>query len=219
MNYIHLAPAIFMIIIASWILYGLAAPKRLRDWTGAGFVQAFIISLYAEMFGFPLTLYVVTRLFGWDAAWLGQRQPLWATLFHIPVGVGMLFFMGIGNIVMFGGLLLLIAGWRRVYEAREKDQLATDGIYAHVRHPQYTGIILMVLGEGVIHWPTLISLTLFPLIVIAYVWLARKEEREMVRKFGEAYIAYQRRVPMLIPSLKPRLPDAPPTVRREKANI
>lgn len=200
---IHLAPAILMIIIASWIFYRYAAPKRSRDWTGAGLVQAFIISLYAEMFGFPLTLYVVTRLFGWDAAWLGQTQPLWATAFRLNPGTWMLVFMGIGNLVMLTGLIILIDGWRQVYKAREGGLLATGGIYARVRHPQYVGLILMVFGEGVIHWPTIISLTLFPLIVAAYAWLAFKEEKELLQNFGQAYKDYQKRVPMLVPLLRP----------------
>ena len=49
------------------------------------------------------------------------------------------------------------------------------------------------------HWPTLFSVGLFPVIVLAYVLLARSEERRMVEQFGEAYVAYQRRVPMFIP--------------------
>lgn len=200
---VHLAPAIVMIIIASWIFYSFAAPKKARDWTGAGLIQAFIISLYAEMFGFPLTLYVVTRVFGWDAAWLGQTQPLWASAFGLNPHTWMIVFMGIGNLVMLTGLLMLIAGWRKVYKAREERHLATDGIYARVRHPQYTGIILMVLGEGVIHWPTVLSLVFFPLIVIAYTWLAFKEEKELVQQFGQAYKDYQKHVPMLIPLLRP----------------
>jgi methanethiol S-methyltransferase len=203
---VHLAPAIVMIIIASWIFYAFAGPKKGRDWTGAGLIQAFIISLYAEMFGFPLTLYVVTRVFGWDAAWLGQTKPLWSTMLQLDTSQYMPLFMGVGN-------LILISGWRNVYRARREGRLAMDGIYAHVRHPQYTGIILMVLGEGVIHWPTPISLALFPLIVAAYTWLAIREEKELLRQFGESYRRYKDVVPMLIPRLSPARKIARPRER------
>ena len=75
----------------------------------------------------------------------------------------------------------------------------TDGVYARVRHPQYTGLFLVVFGEGVVHWPTIVSVAAFPVIVLAYALLARKEERQMIEKFGDEYREYQRRVPMFIP--------------------
>ena len=81
----------------------------------------------------------------------------------------------------------------------KEKRLATDGLYGVVRHPQYTGLFVGLFGEGVVHWPTVFSVGLFPLIVLAYVLLARSEERRMVTEFGEAYRGYQRRVPMFMP--------------------
>lgn len=202
---------IFMVVLASWALYAFARPSKPREWGRAGLVQAFIISLYAEMFGFPLTLYLVTRVFKLDAAWLGQTQPLYATLLGLnqqEATRAMVVMMLIGNIFIFVGLGLLIAGWRQVYRARKENRLATDGVYAISRHPQYTGIILAIFGEGVVHWPTVISLVLFPVIVFAYYTLAKKEEREMLAAFGEEYRKYQQRVPMLIPRFRRKDVDA-----------
>ncbi len=68
-----------------------------------------------------------------------------------------------------------------------------------VRHPQYTGIFLALFGEGVVHWPTVFSLTAFPIVVIAYTLLARKEEQQMIEKFGDEYREYRRRTPMFLP--------------------
>jgi YHS domain-containing protein len=68
-----------------------------------------------------------------------------------------------------------------------------------VRHPQYIGLFIALFGEGVVHWPTVFSIALFPVIVIAYVFLARSEERKMLRQFGEVYRTYQQRVPAFIP--------------------
>ena len=97
------------------------------------------------------------------------------------------------------GVGLLAEGWREIYHARRKGRLATDGLYGVVRHPQYTGIFLAIFGEGIVHWPTLVSVVMFPIIVVAYVLLARKEERHMLAEHGERYRDYQRRVPMFFP--------------------
>lgn len=210
---------IFMVVLASWVFYSFARPNKPWEWSRAGLVQAFIISLYAEMFGFPLTLYLVTRVFGLDAAWLGQTQPLYATLLNLTPQQAentMLFMMLVGNIFVFVGLGLLVTGWRQVYNARKENRLATDGVYGITRHPQYTGIILAIFGEGVVHWPTVISLALFPLVVWGYYTLARREERDMVERFGDDYVAYQKRVPMLIPGFKKRHDDRMDARKRER---
>ncbi|WP_407675131.1 methyltransferase family protein [Pelagerythrobacter marinus] len=94
---------------------------------------------------------------------------------------------------------MFIHGWRAVYKARRESRLVTEGLYRFVRHPQYIGLFLALFGEGVVHWPTIFSVGLFPVIVLAYYFLARKEEGEMIRKFGEEYRRYMRRVPMLVP--------------------
>jgi protein-S-isoprenylcysteine O-methyltransferase Ste14 len=107
--------------------------------------------------------------------------------------------MIIGYSIAFFGVTLLIAGWREVYRANKQGRLATEGPYTLVRHPQYTAIFLGLFGEGVVHWPTVFSLTAFPIVVLAYALLARKEERKMIEQFGDEYRNYQRRVPMFLP--------------------
>ena len=189
--------AVIMVVVVSWIFYRYAAPKRWREWAGAGLVQAFIIALYAEMYGFPLTIYLLTRFFGIEIPGVHYSGHLWATLLGYGY-VGAMVEMVIGFAFVFAGLGLLAEGWREVYVASREGRLATDGLYGVVRHPQYTGIFLALLGQ-IIHWPTVLTLLLFPFIVGLYVWLARKEEREMVDRFGEEYREYQRRVPMFFP--------------------
>ena len=190
------ALAVIMIVVASWLFYRYFAPKNWREWAGAGLVQAFIIALYAEMYGFPLTIYLLVRFFGLDRKHLNAN--LWSTLLGIGE-TGMMISMIFGYVLVLIGIGLFARGWRELYRAHEQKRLATDGLYGLVRHPQYTGLFIGLFGEGVVHWPTLFSVGLFPLIVLAYVLLARSEERRMVEQFGEAYVAYQRRVPMFIP--------------------
>ncbi len=188
--------AIFMIVIASWIFYRYVAPKTWREWAGAGLVQAFIIALYAEMYGFPLTIYLLVRFFGLDRGTLNAN--LWSTLLGMGE-TGMIIAMIIGYALLFVGIGLFAEGWRELYRAHKENRLATEGLYGLVRHPQYTGLFIGLFGEGVIHWPTIFSVILFPIIVIVYTLLAYREEKRMLMQFGDQYRVYKERTPMFFP--------------------
>jgi len=188
--------AVIMILVASWFLYRYLAPKSWREWAGAGLVQAFLIALYAEMYGFPLTIYLVARFSGLDRVDL--NASLWSTVLGVGEA-GMLISMLLGYALLFAGLGIFIQGWRELHRAHRENRLATDGLYGLIRHPQYTGLFIGLFGEGVVHWPTLFSVAVFPVIVLAYVLLARREERQLLEQFGEQYRAYRRRVPMFFP--------------------
>lgn len=188
--------ALIVIVIASWLLYRYLAPKTWREWAGAGLIQAFIIALYAEMYGFPLTIYLLVRFFGLDRSYLNAN--LWSTLLGIGE-TGMMISMIAGYLLLFTGFGIFLKGWRELYKAHQENRLATGGLYSLVRHPQYTGLFIGLFGEGIVHWPTFFSVGLFPVIVIAYVLLARKEEQKVIEQFGDAYLKYQKQVPMFIP--------------------
>lgn len=196
-NLVNWPYAVLMVLVASWMLYKFVAPKSWREWSRAGLLQAFIIALYAEMYGFPLTIYVLTGFLGIDIPLLHDSGHLWAAL----LGYGRIGFaveMLLGSVFIVMGLLMIVKGWVRIYFAQADDRLVTDGVYGTLRHPQYTGIFLIVFGQ-LVHWPTVITLALSPVIVWVYVRLARREEARLIEKFGDQYRVYQQRVPMFIP--------------------
>lgn len=187
--------AVLMIAIASWGLYHFMAPANGREWAGAGLVQAFIIALYAEMYGFPLTIYTLTTFLPINIPLLHNSGHLWATLLGYGEN-GHVIEMLAGSIFIVTGLVMIMRGWVRIYFA--KGSLTTDGIYELLRHPQYTGIFLAVVGQ-LIHWPTIPTLLLSPVIIWLYARLAKREERYLLEKFGDAYREYHQRVPMFLP--------------------
>jgi protein-S-isoprenylcysteine O-methyltransferase Ste14 len=192
--------------------FSFTKPKSSRDWRSFGAFAAFIVALFTEMYGFPLTIYLLS-------GWLTRTYPgldpfshdaghLWLTLFglHGDPHLSVLHMLSIGAI--FGGFILLSAALSVLYKAQSRRTLAMTGGYEYVRHPQYIGFILIMLGF-LLQWPTLLTLLMFPVLVVMYVRLARMEEREAIAELGDAYRAYMDRVPGFIPRFGSRGGDAP----------
>src|SRR3989338_6556790 len=154
------------------------------------------------MYGVPLTIYLIS-------GWLVRRYPgggflsldaghLWNTLLGWKMNPHFDPLHILSNILIFGGFILLSAAWKALYEAQQTHTLATTGPYAYVRHPQYVGFILIMLGF-LFQWPTLITLVMFPILATMYVRLARREEQEVLAEFGEEYRRYAAATPAFAP--------------------
>jgi protein-S-isoprenylcysteine O-methyltransferase Ste14 len=157
---------------------------------------AFIVALYIEMYGFPLTMYFFSWFLGYE-----NVATLWYFLVGVTghaafVSIYLSVILPISNVIILSGMFLIVFGWSRIFRA--KDALITTGIYAHVRHPQYLGFLLLTLGVNFL-WTTFSTLILWPVLVLLYYRLAKEEEKSMEDKFGEEYREYKRTVPMFIP--------------------
>lgn len=190
------------VAVFAFFAFSFFKPKTRRDWRSFGAFSAFLVALFAEMYGFPLTIYLLS-------GWLQRRFPSVDWLSHDAGHLLEMLFgwrvnphfgpFHIASFVLIGGGFILIAkGWDVLYAAQQKHELATTGIYARMRHPQYLGFILVISGF-LLQWPTLLTLAMYPVLVVMYLRLAKKEEREAVREFGSRYLDYQANVPGFIP--------------------
>lgn len=171
--------------MAVFLVFLLLIPVRLkRDWRSHGIYVAFVVSLFAEMFGFPLSVYFLSSVLG--LTFLEKEFMLYMLRIGMPLG----------SLITFLGILLIILGWREVYRA--KDGLATRGIYRYLRHPQYLGILLVTAG-WLVHWPTLPGLVMWPILVFLYYRLSLQEDKFLAEKFGEEYQAYEKETPKFFP--------------------
>ena len=184
--------------------YSFFKPQTGRDWRSFSAFSGFIVALFAEMYGFPLTIYFLS---GWlqsrypnvdwfshDAGHLLEMMFGWKTNPHFGP------FHVLSFVLIGAGFLIIAAAWRILYDAQQRRALATSGPYSYVRHPQYAGFVLVLLGF-LVQWPTLLTLAMFPVLVVMYVKLARSEEREAIAQFGDAYRSYMARVPAFLPRL------------------
>jgi len=184
--------------------YSFFKPRTPRDWRSFSAFSAFLVALFAEMYGFPLTIYFLS---GWlqsrfpDVDWFSHDAGhLLEMMFGWKANPHFGPFHVLSFVLIGGGFVLIASAWRVLYNAQQSRTLATDGVYSYVRHPQYDGFILVMLGF-LVQWPTLLTLAMFPVLVAMYVKLAKTEERDAMAEFGDEYIEYAAQVPGFIPRL------------------
>ena len=209
MNHEIAAYGLWTLVIIDSLVFILFAfsffkPATARDWRSFGAFSAFIIALFTEMYGFPLTIYLLS-------GWLTSRLPGVDLLSHDAghLWYELLGFRGdphlnpihlLSNVLIFGGFILLASAWRVLHAAQQSRSLATTGAYAWVRHPQYDGFILIMLGF-LFQWPTLLTLIMFPILVYTYARLARREDAEVRAEFGDLWDQYAAVTPAFVPRL------------------
>jgi protein-S-isoprenylcysteine O-methyltransferase Ste14 len=198
--------AVFIIFAASFF-----HPRSGRDWKALGGFSSFVVALMVEMYGFPLTIYLLS-------GWVGSRFEsltlthdgghLWSELIgwegdpHLsPFHLASYVFIG-------AGFWAIAAAWPVLLRAAKQQTLATTGLYTRVRHPQYVGFLAIMVGF-LVQWPTIPTLAMFPILIVIYRRLALQEESLVAAEFGPAWDAYARRTPRFIPTLRAAPADEP----------
>jgi protein-S-isoprenylcysteine O-methyltransferase Ste14 len=169
------------------LMFLFLVPVRLKEsWQAHGTYAGFMVSLFAEMYGFPLTVYFLASL-GYGSQ---------------PAFVRYLFLYGqvIGSPIVIVGIILIYEGWKEVAFKRGT-VLVTDGIYRIVRHPQYLGFLLVALGELIV-WPTIPTIVLWPVLTFLYYRQGKREEGVLSEKFGEQFGEYAKKTPMFLPRIR-----------------
>ncbi len=192
-------------IIFVFFAFSFFKPRTKTDWRTFGTFSAFIVALFIEMYGFPLSIYMLS-------GWLSQRYPqinflshdnghLLHTLLGLKGDPHFDVLHIISNILIIVGFFLLSASWKILYKAQTTKTLATTGPYSYVRHPQYAAFTMIMLGF-LLQWPTIPTLIMFPILVVTYARLSIKEEHDVKKEFGDAYRRYAATTPRFFPNLK-----------------
>ena len=188
--------AVVLIWIAAFSLFSLFLfyPRKRGQWKKySGIYLAYIIALFTEMFGFPLTLYFLSTFLPatplpeqavatvLDFEFLGAEYRLLATSL-------------VAGIVSIIGGMIVILGWKKIYKS---DELVTNGIYTYSRHPQYLGMGMIIVA-WLFAWPTILTAVMGAIMLIVYYRLAKTEEKELEKEFGKKYLRYKKHVPFLL---------------------
>lgn len=194
----------FNILLILFFVMSYIVPKKNVEWGSMGAFIGFIVALFTEMYGIPLTIYLLS-------SWMGRSYPVLNPFTHNH-GHLLLVFLGladsplamtilhiVSNGIILFGFYIIYKGWMLIYDAKGK-RLVTEGVYSYVRHPQYSGLFLITVGL-LVQWPSITALIMWPILMFSYYRLAMREEKDVEKFFGKEYEEYRRRVPAFIPKL------------------
>lgn len=210
----------FLVVINVAVVLIFAAsffhPTSKRDWRTFGTFSAFVVALFTEMYGLPLTVYLLSGWLGNSFLGLDLTHDgghLWAQLIGWEGDPHFSPFHLASYVFIIGGFWAISAAWGSLYRAQKSGVLAVDGLYERVRHPQYVGFMAIMVGF-LLQWPTIPTLLMFPVLVYVYRRLAISEERETRGHFGTDWDAYADRTPRFLPRRRsearpPRPREAP----------
>lgn len=191
---------VFYALLFGFFVLAFAFPQDRKEWRSAGLLQGFIIALYYEMYGFPLTVYVLSSYLGFNLLPSHSSGHVLAVVFTPFVNqvLAEILVMILSNLIIISAALLVYFGWRKVYYS--PDKLVTGGLYKFLRHPQYLGFIMITVAL-LIHWPTILTVLMWPIILFTYIKLAKKEDNFLAQKYPQSFAEYKAQTPAFFPKL------------------
>ena len=195
---------VISIVLFLFFLKSVFRPRTKTDWRTYQSLSAFIMALFAEMYGFPLTIYLLTSFFGnkfLNIDFSHDSGHILSKILNISGDPHFNWLHMLSNGLIVGGFIIIASAWEILYKAQKKNVLATTGPYHYIRHPQYAGFILIIIGF-LLQWPTLITLIMAPILIFRYIKLAREEEKEIGKRFGKEFEVYKKNTPPFFPSIK-----------------
>jgi methanethiol S-methyltransferase len=211
-SYLSLKPISFNSTLTDWLFVALNVAffsifllfisyRKKVTWQTSSVYVAFIVALFAEMFGIPLTMWFFMSVFKLPDILnieflLGQviGQGLFIDIYHYVI-----FYTS--KVLIEIGILIVIFGWKEIYYGVKKEALVTSGLYQYSRHPQYVGFLL-VTGGLLLQWPNFFTVAIWPILVFMYSRLAKKEDQEVEKEFGEQFTKYKNSVPAFFPRIR-----------------
>jgi protein-S-isoprenylcysteine O-methyltransferase Ste14 len=183
--------------------FSFTKPKTSHDWRSLSTFSAFVVAMFVEMYGFPITIYFLS---GWLQSFVPETDllahdngHLWYSLLGLEGNPHLNPFHLLSNLLILAGFIIVYKSWKILHGSQQTGILAMTGPYGYVRHPQYVGFILVMIGF-LFMWPTLTTLIMFPILVAVYVRLAKREEEIVLKEFGSVYLDYRKNVPAFIPN-------------------
>lgn len=195
---------IISIVLFLFFLKSVFHPRTKTDWRTYQSLSAFIVALFAEMYGFPLTIYLLTSFFGnkfLNIDFSHDSGHILNKILNIGGNPHFSWLHLVSNGLIVSGFIIIASAWEILYKAQKKNILATTGPYHYIRHPQYVGFILIIIGF-LLQWPTLITLIMAPVLIFRYIKLAREEEKEILKHFGKEFEDYRKNTHAFLPSIK-----------------
>lgn len=197
------------IILFLYFLKSVFKPKTKTDWRSYKIMGAFFVALFAEMYGFPLTIYLLTSYLGnrfLNLDFSHDNGHILNTILGIKGDPHFSILHILSSVLIFGGFILIAKAWDTLYKSQKANKLAVSGVYHYIQHPQYLGFISIIVGF-LLQWPTLITLIMAPILIFRYIRLGKEEELAMAKKFGGEYAVYKKETPGYFPSIKVLLND------------
>jgi protein-S-isoprenylcysteine O-methyltransferase Ste14 len=184
------------------------------DLATAILLPAWLAFLVVWLVGATRTARTVKRAAGWDRALIAFAVLLALIVLRTPGNALAARFvpasapwLALGALLAYGGIAFAV--WARVHLGRywsglvtlkEGHELVRSGPYAIVRNPIYTGLLAAFLGSALVEGEV-VFLAVLALMVVAFLVKIRAEEKLLRERFGDAFAAYEREVPRLVPGL------------------